>query len=48
MPQPLSLLPVHLVSTTREQHHQEYDFQDELRTLLKKYSVAHDGRYMWD
>ena len=33
---------------TQEQHHQKYDFQDELRALLQKYGIGHDERYMWD
>jgi REP element-mobilizing transposase RayT len=33
---------------TQEEHHRKYDFQDELRALLKKYGVEHDERYMWD
>jgi len=33
---------------TQEEHHQKYDFQDELRALLKKYGIDHDERYMWD
>jgi hypothetical protein len=33
---------------TQEEHHRKYNFQDELRALLKKYGIEHDERYMWD
>jgi hypothetical protein len=29
-------------------HHRNESFQDELRRLLRKYSVAYDERYVWD
>jgi putative transposase len=33
---------------TQEEHHRKHSFEDELRTLLKKYGVEHDERHMWD
>ena len=38
---------IHYIDT-QEDHHQKYDFQEELRALLKKYGIEHDERYMWD
>ena len=32
----------------QEAHHQKLSFQDELRLLLKRYSIAFDERYLWD
>ncbi len=32
----------------QEQHHQTFDFQTELRTLLEAHGVAYDERYVWD
>lgn len=32
----------------QEEHHRRKSFQDELRTLLRKHSVAWDERYVWD
>jgi len=29
-------------------HHRKITFEDELRTLLKKYNVRYDERYLWD
>lgn len=29
-------------------HHKTISFQDEYRTLLKKYNVAYDEKYVWD
>jgi REP element-mobilizing transposase RayT len=29
-------------------HHQQVSFQDEFRSLLKKYNVDYDERYVWD
>ncbi len=33
---------------TQEQHHRKTNFQDELRTLLRRYHVEWDERYIWD
>jgi putative transposase len=33
---------------TQEAHHRKHDFQDELRTFLKKYSIEVNERYVWD
>ncbi len=32
----------------QEQHHHNQTFQDELRTLLLKYNIHFDERYLWD
>ncbi len=32
----------------QEQHHRKINFQDELRTLLRRYHVEWDERYIWD
>jgi len=32
----------------QEKHHRKVTFQDELRTLLKRYAIAFDERYVWD
>jgi REP element-mobilizing transposase RayT len=32
----------------QEQHHRKMDFQNELRTLLRRYDVEWDERYIWD
>ena len=32
----------------QEEHHQTLSFEDEYRTLLKKYDLDYDERYMWD
>jgi REP element-mobilizing transposase RayT len=29
-------------------HHEKRSFEDEYRTLLRKYGVAYDERYVWD
>ncbi len=34
--------------TNQEQHHRKMDFQDELRTLLRRYHIEWDERYIWD
>lgn len=34
--------------TTQEEHHKKRTFQDEYRTLLRKYGVEWDERYVWD
>ena len=34
--------------TNQEQHHRKMHFQDELRTLLRRYHVEWDERYIWD
>ena len=30
------------------EHHRRLSFQDELRTLLHRHSIAYDERYVWD
>jgi REP element-mobilizing transposase RayT len=32
----------------QEEHHQSVGFQDEYRTILKKYKIPYDERYVWD
>ena len=32
----------------QEEHHRKMDFQEELRTLLRKHDTAWDERYVWD
>jgi putative transposase len=32
----------------QEQHHRNMNFQDELRTLLRRYHIEWDDRYIWD
>ena len=32
----------------QRRHHQRVSFQDEFRTLLRRYEVAFDERYVWD
>jgi putative transposase len=32
----------------QEEHHRKISFQDEFRTLLKRYEVEFDERYVWD
>jgi len=32
----------------QEQHHRKINFQDELRTMLRRYHVEWDERYIWD
>jgi REP element-mobilizing transposase RayT len=32
----------------QEEHHRKVSFQDEFRTLLKRYDVEFDERYVWD
>jgi REP-associated tyrosine transposase len=34
--------------TGQEEHHRKVSFQDELRTLLKRYEIEFDERYVWD
>jgi putative transposase len=31
-----------------EEHHRRTSFQDEFRTLLKRYDVSYDERFVWD
>lgn len=33
---------------SQPRHHEKLSYQDELRTLLKKYNVQYDQRYIWD
>jgi putative transposase len=42
------LEPLRHYIDTQEQHHARLSFQDELRTMLEKYGVAHDERHLWD
>ena len=32
----------------QDRHHQKMNFQDELRTLLRRHDVEWDERYVWD
>jgi len=32
----------------QEEHHRKISFQDEFRTLLRRYEVEFDERYVWD
>jgi REP element-mobilizing transposase RayT len=32
----------------QEEHHRQISFQDELRTLLERYDIEFDERYVWD
>ena len=32
----------------QKEHHRKRTFQEEFRTLLKKYNVSYDERYVWD
>jgi REP element-mobilizing transposase RayT len=32
----------------QEEHHRRITFQDEFRTLLRKYGIEFDERYVWD
>ncbi|MFL6216526.1 MAG: IS200/IS605 family transposase [Blastocatellia bacterium] len=32
----------------QREHHRRRDFQDELRSLLRKYEVEYDERYVWN
>ncbi len=32
----------------QEEHHRTVSFQDEFRTLLKRYEIEFDERYVWD
>jgi REP element-mobilizing transposase RayT len=32
----------------QKEHHRRRSFQDEFRTLLNRYGVAYDERYVWD
>lgn len=33
---------------TQEEHHKQVSFQDEFRSLLKRYEIGFDERYVWD
>ena len=33
---------------TQKQHHQDISFETEYKTLLQRYSIDYDERYMWD
>ena len=39
---------VRLYIANQEEHHRKITFQDEFRTLLKRYDVEFDERYVWD
>ena len=48
-----SISPAHVQSLTQyiqgqDEHHRQVSFQDELRTLCRKYGVELDERYAWD
>jgi len=48
-----SISPSHVQSLTeyiqgQEEHHRRVSFQDELRTLCRKYGVELDERYAWE
>ena len=32
----------------QEEHHRTHSFQDEFRSLLRRYEIAYDERYVWD
>jgi hypothetical protein len=32
----------------QEEHHRTHSFQDEFRSLLRRYHIAYDERYVWD
>ncbi len=32
----------------QDEHHKKISFQDEYRTLLKKYHIKYDEKYIWD
>jgi hypothetical protein len=32
----------------QQEHHRRFDFQDELRRLLKKHQIDWDEKYIWD
>jgi hypothetical protein len=32
----------------QEEHHRRISFQDEFRTLLERYEIEYDERYVWD
>lgn len=34
--------------SNQEEYHKKRSFQDEFRTILKKYKVAYDEKYIWD
>ena len=40
--------PVRDYIARQEEHHRKISFQDEFRTLLKRYEVQFDERYVWD
>jgi putative transposase len=33
---------------SQEEHHRKHSFQDEFRSLLKRYGVEYDERYVWE
>jgi hypothetical protein len=33
---------------TQEEHHRTMSFQDEFRSLLRKYEIEFDERYVWE
>jgi len=32
----------------QKEHHKKIDFKDEMRSLLRKYDIEWDERYVWD
>lgn len=40
--------PVLNYIANQKEHHRKKEFQDEFRTILKKYEVEFDERYVWD
>lgn len=42
------IAPVRRYIAEQERHHRKSDFQDELRTLLSRYAIEFDERYIWD
>ncbi len=40
--------PVRAYIRGQEEHHRTVSFQDEFRTLLKRYEIEFDERYVWD
>jgi putative transposase len=33
---------------SQEEHHRRHSFQDEFRSLLERYQIEYDERYVWD
>ena len=45
---PSNLERVKTYVANQEEHHRKMDFQDELRTLLRKHHLEWDEKYLWD